>query len=44
MSIGATRYYPGDLPDKIIARADRALYKSKQNGKNQMNTEDFNGN
>jgi len=39
MSIGATQYYEGDTPDDIIARADKALYKSKRNGKNQMNSE-----
>ena len=44
MSIGSTCYYPGDVPDKIIARADKALYKSKHSGKNQMNMELFNGN
>lgn len=44
MSIGATKYHVGDIPDKIISRADKALYKSKHNGKNQMNTESINGN
>jgi len=39
MSIGTTKLYPHDTPDTLIARADKALYKSKQNGKNQMNTE-----
>ena len=43
MSIGATPYYAGDVPDKIIARADKALYKSKHSGKNQMNVELLNG-
>jgi len=44
MSIGTTRYYPGDVPDKIINRADKALYKSKNSGKNQMNMELLDGN
>jgi len=44
MSIGATRYYKGDTPDNIIARADQALYKSKHSGKNQMNMELVDGN
>lgn len=44
MSIGATSYYAGDVPDKIIARADKALYRSKHSGKNQMNMEVLNGN
>jgi len=44
ISIGATKYHIGDVPDKIISRADKALYRSKHNGKNQMNTELLNGN
>ena len=44
MSIGSTKYYKRDTPDTIIARADKALYKSKKNGKNQMNMELLNGN
>lgn len=44
MSIGATVYSEGDVPDKIIARADKALYKSKHSGKNQMNVELPDGN
>lgn len=39
MSIGGTMYVNADTPDVLIARADKALYKSKKNGKNQMNTE-----
>lgn len=38
MSIGATQYIKGDSPDSIIARADKALYESKKNGKDQMTT------
>lgn len=44
MSIGSTRYSEGDMPDEMIARADKALYKSKHNGKNQMNVELADGN
>lgn len=44
MSIGATKYHQGDTPEAIINRADMALYKSKKNGKNQMNTEIKDGN
>lgn len=43
VSIGATKYKKGDRPDTIIERADRALYKSKNSGKNQMNVELENG-
>ncbi len=43
MSLGATMYYPGDTPETIIGRADKALYKSKKNGKNQMHMEGKNG-
>ncbi len=39
MSIGATKYYQGDTPDDIIARADKALYRSKKAGKNRMSSE-----
>lgn len=39
MSIGATKYHTGDTPEDIITRADKALYKSKQGGKDQMNSE-----
>jgi len=39
MSIGGTKYYNGDTPDDLVSRADQALYKSKNNGKNQMNSE-----
>lgn len=36
MSIGTTRYEERDTPDTLISRADKALYRAKQNGKNQM--------
>ncbi len=39
VSIGATRYHKGDTPTALIERADRALYKSKNSGKNQINVE-----
>ncbi|QSZ41566.1 diguanylate cyclase [Sulfurimonas aquatica] len=39
MSIGKTIYYQDDTPDSILNRADKALYKSKKNGKNQITTE-----
>ncbi len=39
MSIGATKYNKGDTPDDLIQRADKALYKSKNSGKDQMNSE-----
>jgi diguanylate cyclase (GGDEF)-like protein len=39
MSVGATKYSAGDTPDSIIARADKALYKAKARGKNQMVSE-----
>ena len=35
-SIGVANYENGDTPDSLIARADKALYKAKSNGKNQM--------
>lgn len=39
MSIGSTEYINGDTPESIISRADKALYKSKELGKNQINIE-----
>lgn len=39
MSIGSTIYYPKDTPETLINRADKALYKSKNDGKNQINME-----
>jgi len=37
-SIGTTVLFEGDTPDSFIARADSALYKAKENGKNQIIT------
>ncbi|MDP9128660.1 MAG: GGDEF domain-containing protein [Pseudomonadota bacterium] len=36
ISIGATEYYPGEDTDGFIARADEALYKAKQTGRNRV--------
>ncbi len=38
-SIGVSKFKLGDTPDSFILRADKALYKSKHNGKNQLNME-----
>ncbi|MFA6506488.1 MAG: GGDEF domain-containing protein [Treponemataceae bacterium] len=38
-SFGVTALRRGDSPESIIARADRALYRSKENGRNRV-TED----
>ncbi|WP_457744810.1 GGDEF domain-containing protein [Sulfurimonas sp.] len=43
VSIGSTVYYDGDTPNELLERADRALYKSKKSGKNQINVELKNG-
>jgi diguanylate cyclase (GGDEF)-like protein len=43
VSIGATKYLDADEPNSLIERADRALYTSKSQGKNQMNVEFKNG-
>ncbi|WP_304546291.1 GGDEF domain-containing protein [Sulfurimonas microaerophilic] len=39
VSIGTTQYHNGDTMEDLIERADKALYRSKSNGKNQMNVE-----
>jgi diguanylate cyclase (GGDEF)-like protein len=39
ISIGVTKYKKGDDPDTLIDRADKALYRSKESGKNQLNME-----
>jgi len=39
VSMGTTKMYEDDTPDSFIARADKALYRAKANGKNQIQTE-----
>jgi diguanylate cyclase (GGDEF)-like protein len=39
ISIGSTKLKIGDTPDSFIARADKALYRSKHTGKNKLSTE-----
>jgi diguanylate cyclase (GGDEF)-like protein len=39
ISVGATKYKKGDTHDSLISRADKALYRAKENGKNQMFSE-----
>ncbi len=39
MSVGSTKYKKLDTPETLLARADKALYKAKSNGKNQMVSE-----
>lgn len=36
VSLGATSLHNDDTPDSFIARADRALYEAKRNGKNRI--------
>jgi len=38
VSIGFVDIHMGDLPSSIIDKADKALYYSKQNGRNQVNS------
>ncbi len=39
ISIGCTELKTHDNPDSIVSRADKALYRAKHNGKDQMQTE-----
>jgi diguanylate cyclase (GGDEF)-like protein len=36
LSIGVTMLRPGENPDAILSRADRAMYEAKQSGRNQV--------
>jgi diguanylate cyclase (GGDEF)-like protein len=38
-SFGVTEYVLGDSPESIVARADRALYLAKENGRNRIEIE-----
>lgn len=39
LSIGATLHHAGDTQESFIERADRALYRAKQNGKDRIEVE-----
>ncbi|MDY6791050.1 MAG: diguanylate cyclase [Thermodesulfobacteriota bacterium] len=38
ISIGVTEYYPGEQLSEFIQRADKAMYKSKEKGRNKVTT------
>ena len=44
VSVGSTILSLDDTPDELVARADRALYKAKHQGKNRICTELLDGN
>ncbi len=37
-SFGVTCFVEGDTEDSIVDRADKALYKAKENGRNRVET------
>ena len=39
LSIGVARYRPGESLDALVERADAALYRAKDNGRNRVETE-----
>jgi len=36
VSVGIASFEPGDTPDRLLARADKALYKAKELGRNRV--------
>jgi len=38
ISIGLTQFHPGERISKVVERADKAMYLSKQRGRNQVST------
>lgn len=42
VSVGVARYINGESVDEFLNRADAALYKSKQNGRNQVTVDEMN--
>ena len=38
ISIGLTQFHPGERVSKLVERADKAMYMSKQKGRNKITT------
>lgn len=41
VSLGVAEFHKGDIPDRLLKRADDALYRAKTNGRNRVELENY---